>query len=98
MTPAPGTRPPRIARTIARWAVPKDGAGRSVLGDLQQEFDDRQTRDGAARARRWYWRQALSIWWWSAWAHPLDSHHQPRGGIMFDLIGDFRHALRSARK
>jgi putative ABC transport system permease protein len=90
--------PPRFARVIARWGLPRDGSGRSVLGDLQQEFDERQAKRGAANARRWYWRQALSICWWSAWAHPLDSHHQPRGGIMFDIIGDLRHAIRGARK
>jgi predicted permease len=90
--------PPRFARVIARWGLPRDGSGRSVLGDLQQEFDERQAKRGAAHARRWYWRQALSICWWSAWAHPLDSHHQPRGGIMFDIIGDLRHAIRGARK
>jgi putative ABC transport system permease protein len=90
--------PPKLATIIARRALTRDGSGRSVLGELQQEFDDRVTRHGNQRARRWYWRQALSLWLWAAWAHPLESHHQPRGGFLFDLIGDFRHAARAARK
>ena len=91
-------KPPRLATVVARRALPRDGSGRSVLGDLQQELDERAAREGTGRARRWYWRQAMSIWLWSAWAHPLDSHHQPRGGFMFDIIGDVRQAIRGAIK
>ena len=90
--------PPRFATTIARRGLPRDGSGRSVLGDLHQEFNDRVARHGPWRARWWYCRQAVSLWLWSVWAHPLDSHHQPRGGFMFDIIGDLRHAIRTARK
>lgn len=90
--------PPRLAVALVRRAVPADAAGRSVLGDLLEEFADRARRSSLLRARLWYWRQALSLWWWSAWAHPLDSFHQPLGGAMFDAVGDLRSAWRSARR
>lgn len=91
-------RPPRAAVAIVRRAVPADAAGASVIGDLQQEFDERCAARGRGAARVWYWRQAISIWLWSAWAHPHNSHHDPRGGVLFDIIGDFRHGVRTARK
>jgi putative ABC transport system permease protein len=87
------TPPPRAERLI-RHAVAADAAGLSIVGDLRQEFAE-QCRSGSVfRARYWYWRQALSIWWWSAWGHPSGSHHSPRGGALFDIVGDIRHASR----
>jgi putative ABC transport system permease protein len=90
--------PPRLATALIRRAVPADRAGDSVAADLGDEFDERWRLRGKRAARLWYWRQALSIWWWSAWAHPPDSHHQPRGGPLFDVIGDVRHGVRTALK
>lgn len=90
--------PPRLARAVLRRAVPADPAGLSILGDLDAEFGERFARDGATAARLWYWRQAGSLWWWSAWTHPPTSHHQPRGDIVSDLIGDLRHAARLAAR
>jgi putative ABC transport system permease protein len=89
--------PPRLARALLVRAVPADRAGLSIVGDLDHEFAERRSRDGRTAARFWYWRQAWSIWWWSAWAHPHTSHHSPRGDVMSDLIGDLRHAFRVAR-
>src|SRR5688572_10252837 len=88
--------PSRLADALLRRALPDDAAGRSVVGDLHHEFAEQRAARGPVRARLWYWRQVCSIWWWSAWRHPHQSYHQPRGGAMFDLIGDARHLLRTA--
>jgi putative ABC transport system permease protein len=88
--------PPRLARALLDRAVPPDASGESVIGDLRQEFDERCVSQGRWRARWWYVRQAASIWWWSAVAHPANSHHQPPGGVMFDLLTDLRYSLRAA--
>jgi putative ABC transport system permease protein len=79
-------------------AVANDDAGRSIVGDLDREFAEDAATASRWRAHRRYWRHAWSVWWWSAWTHPRTSHHQPRGDVMFDLIGDVRHALRLAAK
>jgi putative ABC transport system permease protein len=90
--------PPPLARSLLARAVADDDAGMSIVGDLDEEFDERCNRIGVWAARTWYWRQAVSIWWWSAWRHPHQSHHQARGDPMFDAIGDVRHAFRVALK
>ena len=74
------------------------GAGLSIIGDLRQEFAEQRRTAGAIAAGWWYPRQAASLWWWSAWRHPAVSHHYPRGGVLFDVIGDLRHALRAVGK
>ena len=53
---------PARAERLVRWTLaPWERA--AVLGDLQEEFRALEHADGAAAARRWYWRQALvSIW------------------------------------
>lgn len=89
--------PPRMARALLLRACPDDGAGLSIVGDLDEECAQRWTQHGARQARRWYWRTAIGIWWHAAWRHPATSHHQPRGGAWFGLVGDIRHALRLLR-
>jgi predicted permease len=53
-------RPPRLARWLLRRAL--DGAARSaIVGDLDEEYTRFVVpRDGHRRARRWYWRQAIT--------------------------------------
>jgi putative ABC transport system permease protein len=86
---------PRLARALLERAVPPDEAGRSVIADFDEEFAHRAA-GGAARARLWYWRQAIAMWFWSAMRHPAQSHHYPVGGALFDAVGDLRHAGRVA--
>ena len=50
--------PPRLALWILRSRLPAEDR-EFAIGDLEEEFLDRVERDGPARARRWYWRQAL---------------------------------------
>ena len=51
-------RPPAAARALIRLLVPSARA-ELVLGDLEEDFADAVTRDGAGAARRDYWRVAL---------------------------------------
>jgi predicted permease len=89
--------PPPLAERLVRHAVPGDASGLSVIGDLRQEFEERAAARGLLAARWWYWRQAASVWWW-ALGHPEQSHHYPRGGLLFDALTDLRHGFRGARK
>ena len=54
--------PPRLASWIVASHV--DEAERDeVLGDLLERFARRAASFGWGRARRWYWREALSFFW-----------------------------------
>jgi putative ABC transport system permease protein len=52
--------PPRLAAALLAWALPGDPVGRSIRGDLDQEYRQRAGRSIPA-ARRWYRREALSV-------------------------------------
>ncbi len=52
-------RPPRLARWILTWMLPREYR-EVVLGDLAEAFDERcRERRIVAFARAWYWRQVL---------------------------------------
>jgi putative ABC transport system permease protein len=54
-------RPPRPAERLLAASI-RDHAWRdSIVGDLREEFADLSSRTSRPAARRWYWRQALSI-------------------------------------
>jgi putative ABC transport system permease protein len=53
--------PPPIAERLLRASVSDPEWRDAVSGDLREEFTDQARRRGAARARRWYWRQALAL-------------------------------------
>jgi predicted permease len=53
-------RPPAAAESLLRKVLPNDAVGRSVVGDLTEEYRSR-ARSHAGSARRWYWREALAI-------------------------------------
>ena len=50
-------QPPRLARRLLARALPDD-AREHIEGDLLELYGERCARDGRARARRWYWREA----------------------------------------
>ena len=50
--------PPRAARAVLERLLP-DEDRRYALADLDEEFEARASRDGAGKARRWYWSQVL---------------------------------------
>jgi putative ABC transport system permease protein len=54
------TPPPLAERTLA--LLVRDGEWRdSIVGDLREEFLELSAQSGRRFARRWYWRQAVSI-------------------------------------
>ena len=54
-------RPPRLARWILAWLLPREYR-EAVIGDLAEAFDAR-CRQGRieAFARAWYWRQVFPL-------------------------------------
>ena len=50
--------PPRLASRLLAWALPADQRGRSIVGDLLEEWHLRAP--GPSRSI-WYWREALRI-------------------------------------
>jgi predicted permease len=59
MSPRLPAPPPLLERVLVRM-LPDDVVGRSILGDMTEEFRDRAESDLPA-ARRWYRREALSV-------------------------------------
>ncbi|UCD24016.1 MAG: ABC transporter permease [Gemmatimonadota bacterium] len=54
------SRPPFAAEALLRKVLPNDAAGRSVVGDLTEEFGCR-VQTNPRRARLWYWREVTAI-------------------------------------
>jgi len=54
--------PPRVASWIVASQVDPEERD-EVLGDLTERFARRVRALGRGRARRWYWREALSFFW-----------------------------------
>ena len=53
---------PRRAERLVRWSL-APWERKTVLGDLQEEFEELSHTQGAERARRWYWSQAIRSLW-----------------------------------
>lgn len=60
MTKPREATPPRLARTLIRWTVPRDHF-ESIDGDLHELFDLRVDANGLRFARARYWHDALSV-------------------------------------
>lgn len=80
--------PPRLARALLSRLLPDDVSGRSISGDLLEEFGE---RGGGTRADFWYWRQTLAIGIGYGVRHTVSRRE---GKLMSDLRGDLRTALR----
>ncbi|MGE0352016.1 MAG: ABC transporter permease [Gemmatimonadales bacterium] len=86
--------PPAWAERLVAALVP-DRDAEFFLGDLEQEFRERASRH-AARARLWYWSQAL----WGALRLFLHAPRSPRSsrphgdGAMTSLLKDLRYGWR----
>lgn len=93
---------PRLGAALMRALLPI-AEREEVLADLQQEFAERQARDGERLARRWWRHQcAASLpalfrrsWQrgWSGYA-PHANRTRPGGPAMERWIFDLRHAAR----
>ena len=92
--------PPRLAAWIVtRLTVEADR--QAVVGDLLEEFTALNKQFGPGRARRWFWRQALTS------ALPglrrrlherTDSHRSPKDRLMSSLWQDVRFGWRSIQR
>ena len=54
-------RPPQVPFRLLARALTNDESGQSILGDLQERFEEVANRSGVRRARFWYTREALSL-------------------------------------
>jgi predicted permease len=101
-------RPPARAERVLRWTLgPGEGAG-AVLGDLNEDFVAMTRRRGRARARRWYWRESITLGFSAlvarAAGRPLA--RRTRGGAVrmserlgtIGLVQDAGYALRAIRR
>ncbi len=52
------SRVPVAARILVQRLAPPDRR-EAVVGDLDEEFEERAAEDGVPEARRWYWSQVL---------------------------------------
>ena len=105
MTPVPP--PPALARRIMALALPAD-AREYIVHELEEVYRRICRQEGSARARRWYWREALAFSGGFAveqlreratGRHPITVSNQDKRGFMRTFIenwtGDFKHAARS---
>jgi len=83
---------PRPGKWILRWSVPQDPVGRSILGDLAEEYEVRCGRHGWGRAWAWYNMQALSVAWHRIRGLSLEGWKASRRG---EFIQDVRFAWRA---
>lgn len=99
--------PPRGARRLLEWALGPSESASSVLGDVHEEFTERCRLRGVGHAKRWYWREALTL---SASARigrlfgrPLIRDDEHGRGMMKDVlttngfVQDAAYALRAIR-
>ena len=99
-------RPPPLAETLLRRAIGCNAEGRSVVGDLREEYLRKvEAHDHATRT--WYWREAISIMVFRAWdalARKADvsrtGYWKRRKGdaIMRQLVADLRFGVRTLRR
>ncbi len=99
-------RPPRIAEALLGDLLPNDDHGRSVIGDLHEEFG-RRARSAAMTAWLWYWREALAIaarrtrdWLSRAESPPARAgkRRMKRDGPMRKIWADLRFGARTLRR
>jgi putative ABC transport system permease protein len=89
--------PPRVALWLLRFRLAPEDC-EFALGDLEEEFLERLDRDGRARARRWYWRQALRTLIARRSRRYRNIPAPRRTTLMSHLAQDIRFALRLLRR
>ncbi len=89
--------PPRLAQRLVRLTARDPHWSDVLLGDLREEFAVLAERRGPAAARRWYWRQALTL---TAAALGQVAAIVPRSGErpMRTLANELRLAARTLRR
>ena len=108
MTPTPPT-PPAVPRALLLRALGESGESLAIEGDLLEDFTLLAARKGERAARRWYWREAITLgisYAAKRMADSLKPRHQPRTWDRtmantlgtFGLTRDLRYALRAVRR
>jgi putative ABC transport system permease protein len=82
--------PPRVPRALVRWLAARVDRA-AIIGDLDEEFA-RRAAAGPARARWWYWTQALAS------LPAAVGMRWRRAALLVDLGGDLRRAGRVLRR
>ena len=100
----PAPTPPTLAERLLAITI-RDAEWRdSILGDLAEEFATASERLPSSTARRWYWRQALSIaghrlarrvTGTRLAVRPRPEPEEPRAGVIAMLLQELRYAWRS---
>jgi putative ABC transport system permease protein len=91
--------PPRSAEALLRCALSAEDA-EVIAGDLEETFREKiLPRDGISGARRWYWRQVVSVVWARALglSSPATEQNASRP-VMDSALQDLFYAARSLRK
>ena len=87
-------RPPRVAEAMLRAALPGDLRGRTMLGDLLQEYEERAASSHRATLWFWYWVQAVELGARYA-LHRIRNYHAVKQTITNVAWG---HAVTKAQK
>ncbi len=92
-------RPPILARLIVALTTPARER-EFVLGDLHEGYNERLESSSRREARRWLWRESLSLVAsrWPSVAAAKERPHRPRESSMSSLWNEIRIALRSLRR
>jgi len=100
--------PPRLARLLLEWTLPRGVVGDSISGDLRQEFAERAATTNPHALRKWYCRQASKLAAHYTWdrarrlTEPRSNRWKPsprgpkrRAPRMETLLQDIRFGARS---
>lgn len=107
MTNVPYEAPPQLATRLLRWSLGPSADAATVLGDVHEEFVDRLEAMGRGAARRWYWREAVTLgasaWTGRLLGRPMIGREARGRGTMRDvwttngLLQDASYAVRAIR-
>jgi putative ABC transport system permease protein len=99
-----GPQPPTLAEWVLSRCLPGGSLGRSVLGDLRQDYIETRDRRSATSAGLWYWGQTLAIGGRYIFAklarkpRPTQRYrtsHVQAHSLTGSLLQDIRYAARS---
>lgn len=100
---APRSVPPRFSQALLRRVLGQGLVGRSIEGDLQEEYSRRVSSQGVFRAGNWYRREALGVVTRGIWkrisgndrrSSPAVARPGPVRAMATDLRSDLLHACR----
>ena len=90
-------QPPERADALLERELPEGVKGLTILGDLHEEFRDVARERGPDWARRWYWREAATLWLRYRVRRGLSRRRtgDSKGGeVMASIVSDLRFGVR----